>query len=481
MRLTPKSVRARLTLWYTLVLTVPLAAFAVVSYVVFSRALYSRTDAFISDALTVFGREVVAERRAVPELNAAIYATLAEVRFQEVDIVVHDESGRLIAMSGRDPAPALDWRARDSATIVEAVRATATGGVGRSVSAASGPYRVMTRAQTVDDRALAIGAVYPLHEVDAILGRIRRMFWIAIPLLILSAATGGWFLAKRSFVPVTAMASRAAEIGATTLHERLPVVADDELGTLARVLNELLDRLEGAFEQQRRFMADASHELRTPTAVLRAEADITLSRPSRPESEYRESMSVVQDAARRLTRIVDDIFLLARADAGHLVMHPRTVDLHDVVVDSVRAVQSVASGRDVAVDLGEVVEARVHGDADLLGRVLLNLLDNAVKHAPAASRVDVRMSRADGVIEVSIVDTGPGIPREAQRRVFERFYRVDTARSRAENTTTSGAGLGLPIARRIAEMHRGSVELVSSAPGRTEFRLRVPALAGGGT
>jgi two-component system OmpR family sensor kinase len=306
------------------------------------------------------------------------------------------------------------------------------------------------------------------------LARIRRIFWIAIPLLIASAATGGWFLAKRSFAPVTAMATRAAEIGATTLHERLPVASDDELGALARVLNDLLDRLERSFDQQRRFMADASHELRTPSAVLRAEADITLSRPTRSEAEYRESMTVVQDAARRLTRIVDDIFLLARADAGHLVMHPAPVQLDDVVVDSVRAVQAIAAGRDITVELRDAVEARLDGDADLLGRVLLNLLDNAVKHAPDGSTVDVWMATGGGFAEVGVVDYGPGIPAEARERVFERFYRLDTARSRAENTITSGAGLGLAIARRIAEMHGGHVHLVESRPGRTEFRLRLP-------
>ena len=474
MRLAPRSVRARLTLWYTLMLSVPLALFAVGSYVAFSRALHDRTDAFIGDALTVFARELAAERRGIPDLVSAVHVTLAEVRFQDLDIVVHDDAGRTLAITAPRAEQPHQWRA-DSGTVLSALRAAgARGPVATTVHLPSGPHRIVTQSHRVDDRTLRIGAVYPLHEVDTMLARIRRLFWIAIPLLIISAATGGWFLAKRSFAPVTAMASRAAEIGAATLHERLPVAAEDELGALARVLNDLLDRLERSFEQQRRFMADASHELRTPSAVLRAEADITLSRPSRSEAEYRESMTVVQDAARRLTRIVDDIFLLARADAGHVVVHPGRVALDDVVVDSVRAVQAIANGRRVRIELREVVEATLSGDADLLGRVLLNLLDNAVKHAPDGSTVHVRMATNDRFAEVTVTDHGPGIPAEAQERVFERFYRVDTARSRAENTITSGAGLGLPIARRIAEMHGGSVELVSSIPGQTEFRLRLP-------
>ena len=473
MWLAPRSVRARLTFWYTLVLSLPLAAFAVTSYVVFSRALHNRTDAFIGDALSVFGREAVAERRVIPEFLAAIHTTLSEVRFQELDILVLDESGRLLAVSAprREEPPVAH---ADTAAVLASVRTQSAPPSSRTLEAGSGSYRVLTRAQTIGDRTVTLAGVYPLREVDLTLARIREMFLIVIPLLIGAAATGGWFLAKRSFAPVTAMASRAAEIGATTLHERLPVGADDELGALARVLNDLLDRLEGSFAQQRRFMADASHELRTPAAAIRAEADVTLARAQRTEAEYRESMTVVQDAARRLARIVDDIFLLARADAGHLVMHSTAVDLDEVVLGAVRAVQPIANQRRVRVELREVIDAPIEGDADLLGRVMLNLLDNAVKHAPEDTAVEVRMSAPNGVYAVSVVDSGPGVPPEAHEKIFERFYRVDTARARAETSATSGAGLGLSIARRIAEMHRGRLELLGSRPGRTEFRVLLP-------
>ena len=477
MRLGPTSVRARLTLWYTVVLSLLLVAFAATSYAAFARTLRSRTDAFISDALSVFGREVVAERREIPSVLDAIRVTLFEIRFQDLDILVLDERGALLAMSAprRDDARSLVPR-RDSAAVLAALAGATGDPRATTLARPNGAYRVLARPHSLGDRRVVLAGVYPLHEVNATLQRIREMFLIAIPLLIASAATGGWFLARRAFAPVSAMATRAAEIGAATLHERLPVVADDELGALARVLNDLLDRLERSFAQQRRFMADASHELRTPSAVLRAEADVTLSRPTRSETEYRESMAVVQDAARRLTRIVDDIFLLARVDAGHLVMHPATLDLDEMVIDTVRAVQPIAAGRKVRVELLDVVDARIHGDADLLGRVMLNLLDNAVKHAPAGSAVEVRMSSpSGGGVEIAVVDAGPGIPEEVRERVFERFYRVDTARARAENTATSGAGLGLPIARRIAEMHGGRVDLVSSRPGHTEFRFRLPS------
>jgi heavy metal sensor kinase len=340
-----------------------------------------------------------------------------------------------------------------------------------SVVTDHGTYRVVSHPMTVRGQRFGLTGTYSLVDIEDVLARIRRMFAVAIPLLILCAATGGYFLAKRSLAPVSAMTSRAADISASNLHERLPVSGGDELVGLARVVNDLLDRLENSFEQQRRFMADASHELRTPAAILRAETDVTLSRPHRSEEEYRASMSVMQDAARRLTRIVDDLFLLARADAGHLVMRREQLYLEDLVHDAARGVRHVADQRGVRVALGQVAEAPFEGDADLLGRLLLNLLDNAIKHSPEGSIVDIGLVRRGDQYEISVVDAGPGIPPEAQERVFERFFRGDAVRSRSETSATSGAGLGLAIARRIAELHGGRLELVESRPGRTEFRL----------
>jgi signal transduction histidine kinase len=241
------------------------------------------------------------------------------------------------------------------------------------------------------------------------------------------------------------------------------------------VLNDLLDRLERSFEQQRRFMADASHELRTPTAIVRTESEVTLSRPHRTEGEYRASMNIVQDAARRLTRIVDDIFLLARADAGHLVMNTGPLYLDELVRDTVQSVRPIADGHGVRIDIIETAESPLVGDTDLLGRLVLNLLDNAIKYSPDGSAIEVALEARDNTYDLSVVDHGEGIPAEAAEQIFQRFYRVDTARSRHDRTLTSGAGLGLSICRRIAEMHDGTVILASSRPGRTEFRVSLPA------
>jgi signal transduction histidine kinase len=277
------------------------------------------------------------------------------------------------------------------------------------------------------------------------------------------------------------MSARAAEISSTNLNERLPVGSRrDELSGLAAVVNGLLERLEQAFAQQRRFMADASHELRTPVAVLRTEADITLSRPHRSEDEYRESVAVMRDSARRLGRIVDDLFLLARADAGHLPIRHGPIYLEEVIDDAARAVRALAQERGVRIDVKPLEDSPFSGDADLLGRLLLNLLDNAIKHSPSGGTVTLSLARVGREYWIGIADEGKGIPPEAQAQIFERFFRVDKTRSRSGATETSGAGLGLAIARWIAEAHGGRLELVRSNDTGTEFQLALPVPVGDG-
>lgn len=480
----PSSLRARLTLWYTLVLGAPLVAFAAGSYVYLERTLLTRTDHFISDALTAFVRELGAERARAMSTENAVRLTVSEVRFRDLRIVVADSLGKPIAIGtpveeGRgESTPSIPL---DGDEMMREVVAQSGGPAAPFAFVAPGPlggYRVVARPIVLTGQSLRVAAAYPMRDIREVLDRVGKAFSIAIPLLLISAALGGYFLAKRSLSPVSAMGARAAEISASTLDARLPVVSpNDELGGLATVINALLDRLEASFAQQRRFMADASHELRTPAAILRTEVDVTLSRPQRTEAEYRESAAVMQDAAHRLTRIVDDLFLLARSDAGHLVARCEPLYLEEIVHDATRAVRHLADARGVRVDLGAVVEAPFEGDSDLLGRLILNLLDNAIKYSPSGATVTATLQQYGSEYHVSVVDEGKGIPEAMKDKIFERFYRLDAARSRAERTATSGAGLGLAIARRIAEVHGGRLELVSSHPGRTEFRLTLPVSA----
>ncbi len=477
----PSSLRVRLALWHSLLVGLPLAVFATVCYVVFSQALVGGADRFIGEALSAFTRELGAERRAGLTPLQAMSTTVREVRFRELHIMIMDPRGRVVAVT--NPADSVRWTApaqqvddpldRELIARFPNTRAVETP-VSLTLGAARDAFRVRVQPLEADSVVYLLTGRYPLREAEHTMAEIRWLFVLAIPLLIAAAAVSGYFLASRSLAPVTSIADRAAAISATTLHDRVPVGGGDELVRLSQVINALLDRLEASFVQQRRFMADASHELRTPTAIVRTEADVTLSKPHRTEDDYRASVGIMQDASRRLTRIVDDLFLLARSDAGHLVVHREPIHFEDVVDDVTRAMRPVAHSRGVRIELGDVVEAPVHGDADLFGRLLLNLLDNAIKHSPSSGVVRVSMTRREQMAEVRVSDEGPGIPVDARERVFERFFRVDAARTRQETSHTSGAGLGLAIARRIAEAHDGKLELLESAPGHTVFCVTVP-------
>lgn len=478
----PSSIRVRLALWHSILLGLPLVIFATICYIAFSRALVGGTDRFIAEALAAFTRELGAERRAGLQTQQAMLSTVHEVRFRELRIMIVDSAGKVVALAG-PPATDEDQRKHtaDDARLIAQLRAA---GASRDTMVLSlptnvGSFRVRAQPMEADGQVYIVTARYPLREAEETMSTIRGMFAVTIPLLILAAAFSGYFLAVRSLDPVTRMAKQAGAISSTNLHERLPVSGGDELVALARVINDLLDRLEQSFEQQRRFMADASHELRTPTAIVRTEADVTLSKEHREESDYRNSVGIMQDASRRLTRIVDDLFLLARSDAGHLVVHRAPLYLEEVVDDTARSVRPLADKRRVRVELTDVMESPVEGDADLLGRLLLNLVDNAIKHSPEGGRVAVGMRKKGDQVEVEVADEGAGIPAEARERVFERFFRVDAARVRQETSHTSGAGLGLAIARRIAEVHDGKLELAESRPGRTVFRMTIPLVLPG--
>lgn len=465
------SLRSRLAAWYAAALAVPLVAFAVVSWGAFAGAVVDRTDRDIGAALAVFTREATAERGRAATDRDALSTTLREMRFGDVRIIVRDGSGALVGAG----IEADSGHGGDGDPVLAAVLAHGPDTAAYVVPGPAGGTRVVSRPfRLAATPYVAVGA-YAMREDVAVLGRIRALFFIAIPLLVVIAAAGAWGIARRNLAPVAGMAARAGEISAANLGPRLEVGGPQELARLAAAFNALLDRLSASFEQQRRFMADASHELRTPTAVMKAEAEVALAREHREEPEYREALEVVRRSAGRLSRIVDDLFLLARADAGHLVVRDDVVYLDEVVHDAVRAMEPVGAGRGVTVRIAAMDQATVRGDAELLGRVLLNLIDNAVKHSPRGADVVVDMAAEAGRHRVSVVDGGGGIPAADAARVFERFYRGDAARARADGSVTDGAGLGLAIARRIAVAHGGTLDLAASRPGRTEFRLVIPA------
>jgi heavy metal sensor kinase len=308
------------------------------------------------------------------------------------------------------------------------------------------------------------------------LAQARRAFYVAIPLALLLASLGGYFLARKSLAPVVIMGEQAAQIGASNLNERIPVPQNNqELGRLALLFNELLARLDESFAQQKRFMADASHELRTPVAVIRGESEVALSQTSRDSKDYRDSLAIVNDEGQRLTRMVEDLFTLARADAGEYPLVLTDFYLDESINECVRSVRSLAAQKDQEIIYQPPAkEIAFRGDEPLIRRMVLNLLHNAIKYTPKNGQVRVGVKDKGHDCEITIADTGPGIPREAQPHVFDRFFRVDKARSRDESLNGSGAGLGLSIAQWAAQLHRGHIVLDHSGADGTIFIISLP-------
>jgi heavy metal sensor kinase len=309
----------------------------------------------------------------------------------------------------------------------------------------------------------------------------RLVLGAFVPIGLLIAGLAGWFLSRKSLAPVLAMAEQARRISADNIDQRLPVLnSRDELGRLAATFNDLLSRLNSAFAQQRQFVADASHELRTPVSVMRTAASVTLEKSDRTAEEYRNALAIVDEQSRRLSRIVEDMFRLARADAGRLAMESRPFYLDELLAETSRAASILAASKNIRVELPTLPEASCYGDEDLVRRMLMNMLENAVKYTPPGGSIAVGLTSANGCHLVSIADTGIGIPAEAQPHVFERFFRADKAKSRMDGLKDgigAGAGLGLAIARSIAEAHGGSLVLRHSDQQGSTFLATLPAKA----
>jgi heavy metal sensor kinase len=309
-----------------------------------------------------------------------------------------------------------------------------------------------------------------LDSIDSELAVVRRAILIALPLILALAGVGGYWLATRSLRPLGWMAEQARSITDTNLETRIKIDnAAEELAVLVTSFNELLSRLDQSFDTMRRFVADASHELRTPISVIRGEADVALSQ-ERSAAEYRDSLVVVLDEARRLSRLVDDLLNLARADAGHVRLQTHDFYLNELLAECCRSVQGLAHTRGLTLKCLTEGDLQFTGDEQLLRRLVINLLDNAIRYTPSGGEVRAELQAGGGSVRLRVSDTGIGIAPEDAARVFERFYRAGEDRSRQNG----GFGLGLAIVRWIAESHRGGVECTSLPGQGSTFTVTLP-------
>jgi len=477
------SVRARLTLWYAGVLTCTLLLLSSAIYWIVKRNVMARTDSGLVELADSFLATLEAELSDATPANDV--ATAARQSMLEHQYPGHAfavlSGGRLLLNSEQLPTASRESRRTEpnpkmSPEILQACVASSKSEEDpfRSLPGKRGGTRCYVRNFKAAQTAYQLVILASLHPESELFARLRTTLGWLVPVTIVLASAGGYFLARKNLAPVADMTARADRISESTLHDRLTVQnPGDELGRLAATFNRLLDRLDLAFERQRRFIADASHELRTPLAILQGESEVALSNPSRTPGEYRESLSILQQEARRLARIVEDMFTLSRADAGQYPIMPRALYLDELIAECAHSVRTLAAAKAITLCVESSGELPFSGDESLLTRMLLNLLDNAIKYTPAGGRITIASSSTTSEAQIAVTDNGPGIPEEFHTRIFERFFRADQARSRTNSA--GGAGLGLSIAKWIAEAHRGTLNLTRSDTRGTVFTVTLPA------
>jgi len=454
------SIRVRLTLWYLLVFGSLLIAFSAYIYSSISSDMRKRFDASLlrtAQAMASYFTEF-AERKNVLRGAEETIRELKEGR----ELAAIFREGQLLTASGEGVTAAIA-----STKILDAV------GPGREPVLATEPKlnkRLVVVPFQVEGGNYLVAVLEPLDKLEGQIGHMRNIIFLALPSVLVLAAVGGFLLARKSLEPVVTISEQAEHISAKNLNERLKVTnPHDELGHLTEVFNALLSRLDASFRVMREFMADASHELRTPLAIINGEAQVSLSQDRTPD-EYRQALGIVRDQAKRMARIVSDMLALARADAGEQHLRVEELYLNDLVEECSRAAQALAVPKGVQLTYEAGEDISFLGDEELLKRMVVNLLDNAIRYTPAGGAVSVKLMCEQSCARLVISDTGVGIPPECAGRVFDRFYRVDDSRARANG----GSGLGLSIVKLVAESHRGSVELVSEPSRGSTFTVSLP-------
>jgi two-component system, OmpR family, sensor kinase len=476
------SVRSRLTVWYAAVLTCSLFLLSLVIYFIVKESVLARMDGGLIELSDSFLATLEAELKDAPAAEGvpgAARQSMLEHQYPAHSFAVLTTGGDVIADSSDLPSAVAQTRAdlnpRLSPAILRGCLASLAnpGKSFRTFSGKHGGARCYARTFPAAGNSYNLVILASLHPESELLANIRIALGWLIPFTIVLASIGGYFLARKSLAPVADMTSRADHIGEFTIHQRLPIQnPHDELGRLAATFNRLLDRLDAAFERQRRFIADASHEFRTPLAILQGESEVALSNDNRSVAEYRESLGILHQEARRLSRVVDDMFTLSRADAGQYPVAPREFYLDELAGDCVQSLRSLAAARSISLRVNSDHELPIVADESLIRRMLLNLFDNAIKYTPTGGVVTIATCSASDQVEISVANDGPGIPIEMQPRIFERFFRGDQARTRG--SSDAGAGLGLSIAKWIAEAHHGSLKLTRSDSTGTVFTAILP-------
>jgi len=333
------------------------------------------------------------------------------------------------------------------------------------------PLRILNGQLRVADKAYDVQIAAPMDDFYDAVNRFRLVLLFSVPVLVVVASAGGYWLSRKAVAPVAEIARAAQSISEHELSKRLPILqTGDELQSLSETLNEMFGRLERAFKRVTQFTADASHELRTPIALMRTRTEVAL-RKQRSEADYRETIVRIHRELEKTSALIENLMTLARADSGNEPLQVAPTNLNELFLEISETARLLAEGKSIQYDqrLPET-PLNVSGNAPSLRRLFLILIDNAVKYTSREGRISVVLGSSDGAAVTEIRDTGVGISTTDLPHIFERFYRADESRSRE----SGGTGLGLSIAKWIAEAHQGKISVVSKVGEGSVFRVQIP-------
>ena len=455
----------RLTLWYVAIFATAQVVFGGLMYVTLRHHLYEIVDDRLEDQAEDLQNFLLAQKKD---------ASLAKMQEEVTEEYSGEHAGEYLELFDEQGSLLFRSAGMGAGELSKPLPEATSNGVQVDRKLGEKPMRFRVALIPAEGHVYQARIGMPIWEVRKTLAAFQRYLLMVAPLLLAVAAGVGYWLSRRALAPVDRLTLAARSIGGGSLSSRLDVPkSGDELQRLADTLNEMLERIETSFRRITEFTADASHELRTPVSLIRTEAELALRRSRNPE-EYRGALEHILGEAERTTRLLEQLLALARTDAGREFLEIREVDLKTVAAQAAEAWGGVVRSKELSFDC-DLPESGVlvRGDEAALRRVVDILLDNAMKYAKERGTIVLSVRSQGGDAIVTVADDGIGIPAEEQPKIFERFYRVDKARSRSHG----GAGLGLAIAHWIVAQHRGTIGVESVAGKGSKFAVRLPVLA----
>ncbi|MFP6637819.1 MAG: heavy metal sensor histidine kinase [Nitrospinaceae bacterium] len=462
-----KSIRSRLTAWYVTLLGAILILFSIFLDYFLSKRLYESVDNSLAVSATVVATSArMRYRSPLPGLDQ-IFEQFLEVRNLNKFYRIYDGSGNVGSRSSNINASQFPLSQVAYADALKGKNTYET-----FLVDGEHPIRVITMPIIIEKKLANLVQVgTSLEAVQGTLKNLRILLFTAVPSVLVLAALFTRFMARRALKPISKIIQTARNIGqGRELSQRMPVLKiQDELGQLTLTFNEMMDRLENSFIQMRQFSSDASHELRTPLTVLKGQNELVLSKPRELE-EYQEVIVSNLEEINYMSKILEDLFILSKSDENQILLNCKRMDLRDLVDEVCKHAEVLAGEKDIRIIIACLESVEINGDKVRLRQMIWNILHNGIKYTQPRGELKVSLRDEGEFALLSIKDTGIGIPKNDLPSIFNRFYRVDKARSRDEG----GSGLGLSICKYIAEAHKGKIDVESKLSVGSCFKIRIP-------